>query len=78
MPQFLEDKLENQYGQGDPRVYKTMNALGYMKGSKETPKGKAAQAAHEQKPPPTPETKQAQQRARASRVKQALKQRQRV
>jgi len=46
VPEFLEKKLESQYGEGDPRVYATMNKLGYMRGSKETAKGKAAQAKH--------------------------------
>jgi len=41
MPKFLEHKLEKEYGKGNPAVYATMNKLGYMKGSKETAKGKA-------------------------------------
>ncbi len=47
MPKFLEHKLEKEYGKGDPRVYATLNKLGYIKGSKETKKGKAAEKKHE-------------------------------
>jgi len=47
MPQFLEKKLEQRYGKGNPTVYKIMNKLGYMHGSKETAKGRAAQRKHE-------------------------------
>lgn len=62
MPEFLEKKLEGQYGEGNPRVYATMNALGAMKGSKETPKGRAMQSKHDA------DSKS----ARASKVKKAL------
>ncbi len=47
MPKFLEKKLEQEYGKGDPRVYATMNKLGYMKGNKETKKGKLVEKKHE-------------------------------
>ena len=47
MPKFLERKLEAEYGKGSPIVYATMNKLGYMRGSKETAKGRAAQRKHE-------------------------------
>lgn len=47
MPKFLEKKLESEYGEGDPRVYATMNAIGAMKGNKETEKGKKMQEKHE-------------------------------
>ena len=46
MPEFLEKKLKSQYGEGSDIPYKVMNKLGYMHGSKETAKGKAAQAKH--------------------------------
>ena len=49
MPKFLEHKLEKEYGKGDPKVYATMNKLGYMKGSKETAKGRAAEKKHKAK-----------------------------
>ena len=49
MPQFLEDKLKKQYPDNPGAVYGTMNKLGYMKGNKETAKGKAAQAKHDRK-----------------------------
>lgn len=47
MPAFLEKKLEAEYGKGNPRVYATMNSLGYMHGNKETAAGRAAQAKHD-------------------------------
>ncbi|MGH7869050.1 MAG: hypothetical protein ACREP9_15785 [Candidatus Dormibacteraceae bacterium] len=46
MPKFLEKKLKGEYGQRSAVPYKVMNALGYMHGSKETAKGKAADAKH--------------------------------
>lgn len=46
MPAFLEHKLEKEYGKKSPIVYATMNKLGYMKGSKETAKGRAAEKKH--------------------------------
>ncbi len=49
MPKFLENKLKREYP-GDPTaVYGTLNKLGYMKGSKETSKGRDAQAKHDKK-----------------------------
>lgn len=64
MPKFLEQKLKREYP-GNPRaVYGTMNNIGAMHGNKETPKGAAMQAKHEQKLHP----KMAQ---RASMVKEA-------
>ena len=47
MPKFLEHKLEKEYGKDNPIVYATMNKLGYMRGSKETKKGKLAERKHE-------------------------------
>jgi len=47
MPKFLEEKLEKEYGKGNPRVYKTMNAIGAMRGNKETAKGRAMEKKHE-------------------------------
>jgi hypothetical protein len=46
MPDFLEKKLESEYGKGDSRVYATMNAIGAMRGNKETEKGKAMEKKH--------------------------------
>ncbi len=47
MPQFLEKKLEREYGKTNPHaIYGTMNKLGFMKGSKETKKGKRAEKKH--------------------------------
>lgn len=46
MPEFLEKKLKARYGSDSDVPYKIMNAKGYMHGSKETAKGKAAQAKH--------------------------------
>ncbi len=48
MPQFLEDKLKREYGKDSAVPYKIMNKLGAMKGSKETPKGRAMQAQHDE------------------------------
>lgn len=47
MPRFLEEKLKKEYPGNDKAVYGTMNKLGYMKGNKETAKGKAAEVKHE-------------------------------
>lgn len=47
MPNFLEKKLEGEYGKGNPRVYQTMNALGYMRGNKVTPRGRRLQRKHD-------------------------------
>lgn len=41
MPRALEQKLKKEYGADSSVPYKIMNKLGYMKGSKETAKGKA-------------------------------------
>lgn len=41
MPAFLEAKLKKEYGDNKHAIYGTLNKLGYMKGSKETAKGKA-------------------------------------
>ena len=49
MPQFLEQKLKKEYPNNPSAVYGTMNKLGYMKGSKETAKGKRAEKKHEAK-----------------------------
>lgn len=47
MPKFLEKKLQEKYGKDSSVPYKIMNKLGFMRGSKETPKGKAAEVKHE-------------------------------
>lgn len=47
MPRFLEQKLKKEYGEKSDIPYKVMNKLGYMKGNKETKKGKVAQRKHE-------------------------------
>ena len=41
MPKKLEKKLREEYGAKSDIPYKIMNKLGYMRGNKETPKGKA-------------------------------------
>lgn len=46
MPKFLEAKLKKEYPNNPGAVYGTMNAIGAMKGSKETPKGKAMEKKH--------------------------------
>lgn len=48
MPKFLEKELKSEYKGKDPAIpYKIMNAKGYMRGSKETPKGAALQEKHD-------------------------------
>jgi hypothetical protein len=47
MPDFLERKLKRRYGAKSPIVWKIMNRLGFMKGSKITARGRAAEAKHE-------------------------------
>lgn len=46
MPKFLEKKLKKEYGNNKGAIYGTMNKLGYMKGNKETAKGKKAEKKH--------------------------------
>lgn len=46
MPQFLEDKLKQEYGANSDIPYKVMNKMGAMRGNKETAKGKAMDAKH--------------------------------
>ncbi len=48
MPSFLEARLKGEYGAKSKVPYKVLNAIGAMRGNKETPKGKAMQAKHEQ------------------------------
>ena len=52
MPEFLEKKLKAEYGDNPHAIYGTLNKIGAMKGSKETPKGAAMQAKHEAKVKP--------------------------
>ncbi len=47
MPAFLEAKLKQEYPNNPGAVYGTMNKLGYMRGNRETEKGRQAQAKHE-------------------------------
>jgi len=47
MPEFLEKKLKKEYPGNPGAVYGTMNKLGFMRGNKETKKGKRAEAKHE-------------------------------
>lgn len=49
MPKFLEKALKAEYPGNDHAVYGTMNSIGAMRGSKETPKGRAMQAKHDAK-----------------------------
>jgi len=46
MPKFLVDKLKREYPGNPSAVYGTLNALGAMRGNKETSKGRAMQAQH--------------------------------
>lgn len=47
MPEFLEKKLKKEYGNNPKAIYGTMNKLGYMKGNKETAKGRNAEKKHQ-------------------------------
>lgn len=47
MPKFLEKKLKKEYGAKSSIPYKIMNKEGFMKGNKETKKGKQAEKKHE-------------------------------
>jgi hypothetical protein len=47
MPAFLENKLKAEYGATSPIVYKVLNRLGALRGSRETAKGRAMQAKHD-------------------------------
>ena len=49
MPQFLEAKLKREYPNNPRAVYGKMNAIGAMRGNKETAKGRAMQRKHDQK-----------------------------
>jgi hypothetical protein len=49
MPKFLDNKLKAEYGNNPHAIYGTLNAIGAMRGSKETAKGKAMQAKHDKK-----------------------------
>lgn len=49
MPEFLKKKLKKRYGAKSKIPYKIMNKLGFMRGSKETAKGKAAEKKHKAK-----------------------------
>lgn len=46
MPKFLEDELKAKYGAKSDVPFKIMNAIGAMRGSKETAKGAAMDAKH--------------------------------
>jgi hypothetical protein len=52
LPKFLEEKLKKEYPNNDAAVYGTMNAIGAMKGNKETEKGRRMQEKHEKKSSP--------------------------
>lgn len=49
MPKFLEAKLKQEYGAKSATPYKVMNAIGAMRGNKESPKGAAMEQKHEAK-----------------------------
>ncbi len=46
MPKFLETKLKREYPNNPHAVYGTLNAIGAMRGNKETAKGRAMDAKH--------------------------------
>lgn len=47
MPKFLEAKLKKEYLNNPHAVYGTLNAIGAMRGNKETAKGRAMEQRHE-------------------------------
>jgi hypothetical protein len=47
LPKFLESLLKKEYPNNARAVYGTMNRIGAMHGSKETPKGKRMQVKHD-------------------------------
>lgn len=49
MPQFLEKKLKEEYGDNDHAVFGTLNKIGAMRGNKETAKGRRMESKHEAK-----------------------------
>jgi hypothetical protein len=49
MPKFLEKKLKAEYGANSKIPYKVMNAIGAMRGNKETAKGARMEATHSRK-----------------------------
>lgn len=49
MPKFLENKLKAEYGANSAIPYKVMNAIGAMRGNKETAKGAAMERKHDAK-----------------------------
>ena len=63
MPKFLERKLKAEYGTNSAVPYKVMNAIGVMRGNKETPKGAAMEAKHERKLHPKMQQRAAQVKA---------------
>lgn len=46
MPRFLEARLKKEYPGNNHAVYGTMNKIGAMKGSKETPLGREMDRKH--------------------------------
>lgn len=46
MPDFLEKKLKQEYGNNPRAIYGTMNKLGAMRGNKITAKGRKMEAKH--------------------------------
>ena len=49
MPAFLEAKLKKEYGANSKVPYKVMNAMGAMRGNRETAKGKRMEKKHNAK-----------------------------
>lgn len=46
MPDFLERKLKQEYGNNPRAIYGTMNKLGAMRGNKITAKGRRMEQKH--------------------------------
>lgn len=47
MPKWLEDQLKREYPNNPHAVYGTLNAIGAMRGNKETAKGRAMTRKHQ-------------------------------
>jgi hypothetical protein len=49
MPDFLEKRLKEEYGENSKIPYAVMNKLGFMHGNRITEKGREAERKHERK-----------------------------
>ena len=47
MPKILENRLKKEYPNNPNAVYGTLNKIGYMRGNKETSKGRSLDRKHQ-------------------------------